>query len=333
MTDDQTQQAQDSQTPATSSDSGSLPSPSPSPIKVLSKNSVQVEECITCLNMKNYFAFIDESGNLTSERYFGLGMLLVKNTGPLYDAIKPFHDRVRDLSKIQKEKTVSDLMLNQKYEDIAKIAKSNRRFELKFKYINFTNNSVYKDLVKNYFKFPDCRFSAIIIDREDPQFKPQDIFASPWFMYLSYSALLLANNINNLDHCNVCVLADELSRPKNFKKSFEEALEEKITLKLKKDGISRAIFNITRLESHSSLLLQLVDILLGCVLYDFKKQVNLISEKLEQRQDPVVSEMREILKRDSLASHFTVDKPSYFNVWKMQWKNKNAGHGQKTHTR
>lgn len=276
--------------------------------------------CRKDAKMNNYFAFIDESGNLASERYFGLGMLLVEQVGPLYDAIKPFYDKVRDLSKIQKEKTINDLTVNEKYEEIAAIARSSRRFELKFKYVNFTNNSVYRELAKEYFKFPDCRFSAVIIDRKDPNFKPQDVFASPWFMYISYSAILLASNINNLAHCSVCVLADDLSRPKSVEQTFEEALVEKIANRLRKDGIERKIFNIARLESHSSLMLQLVDILLGCIMYDFKKESGLIAEKLAQRQEPVVTEAREILKRKTLASHFTANKPSYFNVWKMKWK-------------
>lgn len=275
--------------------------------------------------MKNYFAFIDESGNLSSERYFGLGILLLEQVGQLYDAIKPFYDKVRDLSKIQKEKTISDLLANKKFEDIAGIAKSSRKFELKFKYVNFTNNSVYRELVKEYFKFPGCRFSAIIIDRKDPHFRPEDIFASPWYMYLSYSAMLLASNINNLGRCNVCVLADDLSKPKDIPETFEEALTAKIESRLKKDSVSRRIFNIARLESHSSLMLQLVDILLGCVMYDFKKQAGLISEKLAQRQEPVVIEVRDILKRKTLAHHFTVNRPSYFNIWQVSWKKQKGG--------
>lgn len=270
--------------------------------------------------MKNYFAFIDESGNLSQERYFGLGMLLVEKVGPLYDALKPFYDKVRDLSKLQKEKTIQGLLKNSQYNDLAAIAQSTKRFELKFKFINFTNNEVYQELVKTYFQFPEVRFSAVIVDRQDPQFKPDEMFSSPWHMYMSYAALLLAGNINNLGDCRVCVLADDLTKPKDIEQSFEEALTQKIEQKLKQDGIERYIFNIARLESHSSLMLQTVDILLGCVMYDFKKQAGLISAKLAQRQEKVVKEVRDILKEPSLAQHFTTNTPSYFNVWKMRWQ-------------
>lgn len=269
---------------------------------------------------KNYFAFIDESGNLASERYFGIGMLLVEDAGSLYDAVKPFYDKARDIAKAQKEKTISDYLQNSKYKNLAAIAKASRGFELKFKYVNFTNNAIYAELLRKYFTFSACRFSAIVVDRQDKDFKPQEIFANPFSMYLSYSALLLAGNMNNLDVCNVCVLADDLTKPKSITITFENALHSKIKQKLKQDGRDRGIFNVTRLESHASLMLQVVDILLGAVLYDFKKASGLISEKLEQRQEMVAKVVRETIERTTLADHFTANKPSYFNVWKMKWK-------------
>lgn len=269
--------------------------------------------------MKNYFAFIDESGNLSIERYFGLGMFLIEEVGPLYDAIKPYYDKIRDTAKIQKEKTINDLVANQKYEELVAIAKSGKKFELKFKFVNFTNNIIYKEIINTYFQFPDCRFSAVIIDRQDPNFKPNEVFTSPWNMYMSYAAMLLASNINNLDECRVCVLADDLTKPRNIQETFEQALTNKIYSKLKQNGIERTIFNVARLESHSSLMLQLVDILLGCVMYDFKKDAGLISEKLSQRQETVVEQVRKVLKKDELSQHFTVNQPSYFNVWQVKW--------------
>ena len=275
--------------------------------------------------MKNYFAFIDGSGNLSTERYFGLGMLLVEEVGLLYDALKPLYDKVWELSKLQKEKTIQGFLENNQHDELAAVAKSSKRFELKFKFVNFTNNTVYKEFIKTYFQFPEIRFSAVIVDRKDPQFKPDEIFPSPWHMYMSYAAVLLAGNINNLGGCRVCVLADDLTKPREIKQTFEEALMQKIEQKLKQDGVERYIFNIARLESHSSLILQTVDILLGCVMYDFKKQAGLISEKLAQRQEGVVRELRDILKRKSLAEHFTANKPSYFNVWKIKWNEKRSG--------
>lgn|GEM_PF-6991421 len=49
--------------------------------------------------MHNCFTFIDESGNLSSEPYFALGMLLVEDVGSLYDAIRPYYDRAREFAR------------------------------------------------------------------------------------------------------------------------------------------------------------------------------------------------------------------------------------------
>ena len=270
--------------------------------------------------MKNYFAFIDESGNLKSEDFFGLGMLLVENVGELYDGIKIYYHKVKEISRLQKEKTIKDYLANKKYEDLAKIAASSQAFELKFKYVNFTNNSIYRDLIGQYFTHADCRFACAVIDRKDPKFQPEKLYANPWEMYLSYAATLIAGTMSNLPSCNICVLADDLTKPRTIKTTFENALTAKIQHKLKQDGINRNIFSVARLESHSSLMLQVVDILLGAVMFDFKKARGLISSKLLERQEPVVEKIQRLLKVKTLAGHFTVHKPSYFNVWPMKWK-------------
>ena len=90
----------------------------------------------------------------------------------------------------------------------------------------------------------------------------------------------------------VCVLADDLTRPKNRTKTFEQSLKDAVENQLAKKGLNSSLFGVARLESHSSLMLQIVDVLLGCVMYDFKKEAGLISEKLSQRQEPVVEQVR-----------------------------------------
>lgn len=270
--------------------------------------------------MKNYFAFIDESGNLKSEDFFGLGMLLVEDVGSLYNATKPYYNKARDIAKLQKEKTISGYLSNKQYQDLAKIAVSSKSFELKFKYVNFTNNNVYRGLIEEYFRHRTCRFAAVVVDRKDPKFEPEEIYTNPWEMYMSYASLLVSGTLNNLKACNICILADDLTKPKSITGTFESSLTEKIEQRIRKDGVDRKIFSVARLESHSSLMLQLVDVLLGAILYDFKKSKGLISSKLQQRQESVVGKVRETLGKSTLADHFTVNHPSYFNVWKIKWK-------------
>lgn len=268
--------------------------------------------------MKNYFAFIDESGNSRQERFFGLGLLLIDDEiGDFYDAMKPYYDRVFAASKLQKTKTIGEFQKQGEIGQIAQIANSNKRFELKFKYVNFTNNLIYKELVEKYFEFKNVRFCALVVDRQD-LVGAQLADMEPWDIYINRAAMLLANNIKEIHPCEVCVLADDLTRPKNILKSFEVSLRDSINHRLSKNGISDSVFGVARLESHSSLMLQVVDILLGCVMFDFKKENGLIEEKLAQRQEIVSGKVREILNIKSLAVNGTYHDPNYFSVWKFK---------------
>ncbi|MDZ7587395.1 MAG: hypothetical protein U0946_06590, partial [Patescibacteria group bacterium] len=58
--------------------------------------------------------------------------------------------------------------------------------------------------------------------------------------------------------------------------------------------------------------------LLGAVMYDYKKNIGLISEKLSQKQEPVAEKIRNILKTKSLAANKTFHNPNYFSVWELK---------------
>ena len=143
---------------------------------------------------------------------------------------------------------------------------------------------------------------------------------NPREIYIQQAAMRIANNIKHISPCQLCVLADDLTRPSDIKKSFERFLADAISYRLKKRNALDKIFGVSRLESHSSLLLQVVDILLGCVMFDYKKRSGLISEKLAARQEVVVEKLREKLGVKSLAQNKTYHKPNYFFVWEFNEK-------------
>lgn len=150
--------------------------------------------------MKNYFAFIDESGNPTQERFFGLGLLIVDDEiGDFYDSIKPFYDKARDIAHSNKLARIVELSKQKELDQISEIAKSGKRFELKFKYINATNNSIYTSLIDRYFSFQSVRFCALVIDKQkfegNNRWQP---VLNPWDTYILQAAMLIANNIKNI---------------------------------------------------------------------------------------------------------------------------------------
>lgn len=270
--------------------------------------------------MKNYFAFTDESGNSYQDRFFGLGLLIIDDEiGDFYDSMKSYYDKAKDIARAQKIARISELTKQGEYSQIAEIAKSTRKFELKFKYINSTNNSIYSTLIDNYFSFSNVRFCALIVDRQkrDNNVGLNSVF-SPWDVYIQEAAMLIANNIKHLSPCGVCVLADDLSRPSSIKKSFERSLSDAINYRIVKNKISSTIFGVSRLESHSSLLLQVVDILLGSVMFDYKNLQGLISVKLAEKQEIVVNNLKKHLDYSSLAQSKTYNKPNYFSVWELK---------------
>jgi hypothetical protein len=265
--------------------------------------------------LKSYFAFSDESGNSTQERFFGLGLLLVDDEiGSFYDAMKPYYDRIFEMSRLQKFKRLEILRHDGAVDELFRIANSTQRFELKFRNINFTTNLVYQKLIERYFTFPNVRFCVLVVDRQS---LPRQEF-DPWAIYIHRVAMLLVNNMKNINPCRVCLLADDLTRPKSATTTFEQSLQSTLTKMLAEKGMNSSLFGVTRLESHSSLLLQIVDVLLGCVMYDFKKENGLISEKLAQRQEGVVEQVRKTFGVTSLAANKTYHTPNYLSVWKFQ---------------
>ncbi|MDO8609813.1 MAG: DUF3800 domain-containing protein [bacterium] len=264
-----------------------------------------------------YFGFIDESGNSTQDRFFGLGLLIIDNTiGRFYDEMKSFYNKAFEIAKLHKEKRINELKTDNEFDQISQIANSTKRFELKFKYINFTNNSIYEKLIQHYFTFTNLRFCVLVIDRKSKEFSSSPF--DPWDAYIHRAAMLLANNMKNISPCEICILADDISRPSRIKKPFEDSLQDSIKYRLNKLSSRDSIFGVARLESHSSLLLQIVDILLGAVMYDFKKEKGLISETLSLRQEKVVNRLRQILKVDSLVVNKTFHQPNYFSIWKLK---------------
>ncbi len=266
----------------------------------------------------NYFVFADESGTLLSERFFGIGVLMIDRPYKLYDSILSCALEIRELSRKQREKTIIEYQNKNNLTALSKLSINNDKFELKYTKINSQNNSIYKKIISKYFNFFGAKFSAIIIDRDDPHFKPYNIFTSTWDMYSSFFSILILGNLKNLVKPQLCILPDYLNISKKYNESFEETILNKIKRKLSPELYYNSIFNICRLESHSNLLIQLVDILLGCVLYDFKLSESLITAN--KRKDPVVNELRKNLKRQTLSGNYTMNSPSYFSVWRVKFK-------------
>lgn len=268
----------------------------------------------------NYFAFIDETGTNLNDRFFGVGILTVPQVSELYDKLRPISDQIRDLSKANKQQRIDKLFAEKKFDELLSLAKGGRSFELKYDRISNSNKHLFKNLIKEYFTVKDARFTAIMVDKKNPSFKPTKVFPGTWSAYITYACIAIEREYRNLAPTTLITILDEISKEKGISETLESAIKNKFEFSCKKKNINKGNLICSRAESNSHILIQLVDILLGCVAFDYKRRNKLLSEDLIDRKILVVQEIIDHLERKDLKGDFTARKYNYFSVWEMNWK-------------
>lgn len=243
--------------------------------------------------MVNYFGFIDETGvlhNDAEQRFFAIGLLKCEDTTALYEELRTLKNRAE--SKLDFERQSKGLLAKKGC------------FEFKFASITKGSCEFYYELIDLYFKFTKLQFCSLVIDKINPDVKIEEVFPNTWDAYISYSKLLVKNNIHSPDH--ICVIADFLGKPKASNKYYETEIK----------GISN-VYNATVLESHASLFIQLVDVIVGCVVLDFKR-----TRQPDRKFDTIKGKVCDFLKgklgTETLAGSFTKHQPNYFSVWEFK---------------
>lgn len=267
--------------------------------------------------MANCFAFIDESGVLDESKevqpFFAVGFLKISNTSLVTEKLFQKHYDYYSVQKEKRRKMIQDLRDNPKIlsqQDLNLLLLSTRHHEHKFTKITFTTLDRYKNFINTAFEFP-LYFCALVIDKNDPKFN-QLIYKNYWDAYISYAKVLCKNNHKGDD---LCVIADYMNRPAESDKYFE----------LEISGLP-SVFNTIRAHSETFILLQLADLLLGSVVFQWRQKnghvkdsnrarakiefVNYLTSKLTIPTDKQT--------RYPLAQHITVNKPFYFNVWPLR---------------
>ncbi len=224
----------------------------------------------------NAFMFIDESGVLQNDPNQPLFCL----------GLLKLHDTSRLYRQV---KVIKDRL---------------QHSELKFAKVKNSNLHLYIDLLDAYLNYRDGYFSAFILDKRRPGIDVGRYFPNTWDAYIGYSRLLVRNNLGD-DIC--CVISDYLDRPLYARNFYEDSIR----------GIDQNnIFNVTMLESHASLMIQIVDVLTGCVSYEFRQQ-RYSTGNAKRSKVMLVDHLRCALDRNTLATSFTVNNPNYFSVWEF----------------
>lgn len=264
------------------------------------------------------FCFTDSSGILKSDRFFGTGLLVIKNIGDLNDKLNKNAQPVKALVKENKNKAIQDLLAVGKKDEVINILRGNYRFEMKFDHIsNGDRKPYYKNMIDIFLADSDNRFSAMVVDKEHKDFNNNEL-GDAWETYTKYIAMLVATEMAKLSsNDELCLVVDEISKPQTKTLSLEDAVLSKL-----RDHITNIsnldfnkIFGCFSIESHSNMPMQLCDVLLGSVMYDYKKQAGLTSERTEIKKEDFVSNLRKAFSVDSLAKEFTFESKAYFNVF------------------
>ena len=247
--------------------------------------------------MANYFGFIDETGvlhNDPDQRFFAIGLLKCEDTSALYEELRMLKNKAE--SKLDLERQVKGLQ------------KKTGPFEFKFASITRGSHEFYYELINLYFKFAKLQFCSLVIDKTNPDVKIEEVFPDTWEAYISYSKTLIRNNMQANDR--ICIIADFLGKPKTSNKYYEPEIKSLQT-----------VYNATVLESHASLFIQLVDVMIGCIVLDFRRKQQ-PGKKFDVFKSKVCDFLKGKLEVETLAANFTKHQPNYFSVWEFSPKQK-----------
>jgi len=242
--------------------------------------------------MKRIWVFMDETGvlaNAPDQPFFGLGMMKIGQTATLYGELTKLMSRAK--------------------------SKISPKFEFKFNRINDANQGFYIRMVDLFFDFPELYFKAFIVDKHNPRFYFARYFPGTWEAQIGYSKLLLRNTIKADEQA--AVVADYLDRPKASTLYFETEIA-KLTRPKSQKTAAPLVFNACMLESNASLFIQMVDVLLGLVVYDCKLQRGVIPSNKAKLS--VTAVLKRHLGATNLCGTLDVTKPPYFGVWLFEPK-------------
>ena len=192
-------------------------------------------------NIKTYFYFLDETGLLYSprDRFFALGIIKSEKPQRLYNRIR----KIRN--------------------------KYNYREELKWANLD---RKIRFDVARDFFNVfleEDAKFNSIILNKDELDF--QKYYQNNIYkVYRNFAVVLLKLILGKNPNEIVTLLADDYFTPDN--EDLEDAIKGIINDHYKKFVVA----GVCQIDSRSSDLLQLTDLILGAIAYDLKKQTGLV---------------------------------------------------------
>lgn len=280
--------------------------------------------------MKNYFAFIDESGVLDESKkvqpFFAVGFLKILDTSVISERLTQRHYDYFSIQKERRHLLLDDLRDNPRIlsnDDLNLLLVSTRHYEYKFTNVTYTNLERYKSFLDTALEFP-LHFCALVIDKTDPVFN-STIYKNYWSAYITYTKLICQKNCDSAN--KLCVIADYMNKPSESNTYFEKEL----------NSLSN-VLNTLRAHSETFTLLQMCDLLLGSVIFQWKQKNNFVanSNRAKAKREFVNHLVSKLVIPDKkrskypLAQVITCQNPIYFSVWPLKLSNTKSGGVQNT---
>lgn len=194
--------------------------------------------------IKTSFCFLDETGLIHKEKdkFFAIGIVKTREPEKIYNKIRKIRQR-------------------NKYKEEIKWAKLNKKFRFRIARKIF-----------NIFLTENIKFECIILDKNKMDFEgyfDNDLYKA----YRSFSIFLLRKIIGKNPKDIFVLLADDYFAPDGV--NLEVTIKKFINNHYGKFVIA----GVCQIDSKSSDMIQLTDLILGAIVYDLKKHKNLLGRR------------------------------------------------------
>ena len=208
--------------------------------------------------------FIDETGILSgstrAQPVYGIGALVIPDTRDITDKFYRLHFNFVSSARMERNEIRRNIRARGEpasLEEVDRLMWSTRHHEYKFSEISRSNVQQYIDLLRLYFSFKGLEFHSLLVNRLSEGFNLERWDNDNWKAYTDFTRQLLERSLTQ----DVFAIVDLQGKPDDAPDYIEDVLCSVESVK----GCLRA-------TSDMSVYLQLVDVLLGCVQFDWKDQ-------------------------------------------------------------
>ncbi len=265
-------------------------------------------------------AFVDETGILSGQRQqqpvYGVGLLVVPEPRVITNSLYRIHFNFGAGQKAERNRLRSEIKscaTLPTMPEIDRLMHSTRHHEYKFSEVTRFNLQQYIDLLNLYFSFPEPQFHALIMDRLDPNYNLSRWGDDAWQAYAGLAQELLERQLDR----DVFAIVDLQDKPDQSSVYIEDTL-----------CAVPAVKGCLRATSDMAIYLQIVDLLLGCLQFDWKDANGYYgteSQRAKEKRELVdfvkgrldVPPGARLLAREASSQKW--ESPSLFTVRREEW--------------